>query len=737
MKNVFILIFLILACSGLFAQIIEDFETGDFTHLPWTMSGDEAWVITSSNQYQGLYSAQSGNIGDSQTSVMQVTQSGDAGNFTFWYNVSSEVDYDFLHFYIDNDLKSSWSGEIGWSQASYSVTAGGHTYKWIYEKDSSALSGQDCAWIDNIEFPSQMTYSGSSAETASTDDVYIGCQNNEIIRLNIEISGNSNPIDVTSITFDTAGSTSTSDIANAKVFYTTDTNFSTASQFGSTVSNPSGSFIVNATQELSSGNNYFWLAYDITAGATEGNVVDAQCTSVTVNSTAYTPNVTNPAGSRTISMLFSGGSGSSTEPFQIADLDDLEQLMNSSDYWDDYFIQTANIDAANTQSWSAGSGFTPIGNVSTYFSGNYDGQNFCISNLYINRSTADYMALFGAVRWADIANLELVSAQITGQNNTGGIVAYANGTEISSCKVSGTINGRTYVGGIAGYLFSARISNSINNSSISGRSQVAGMAGYIEQNSDILYSYNGGTVSATMGYAGGITASSDLGEISSCCNTGSVDANGNDVTGGVVAESYMSGIYDSYNGGSVSGGDWIGGLIGSNESSSVEKCYSSGSVNGVDYTGGLIGDNISSNVDDSFWDINTSGQASSDGGTGKTTSEMKNVATFTNIATVGLQNPWDFVDIWEINSSINNGYPYLQWQSFNPATPENVQIVITTNDVTITWDAVTGADSYKVYSSDQPDTGFTEDSTGTFTGESWSAPISSEKKFYNVKAVND
>ena len=737
MKNIFVLILLILASSGLFAQNIEDFETGDFSNFSWIMGGDADWVITTANQYEGLYAAKSGDIGDSHTSAIQLTQDGDAGSFTFLYSVSSEVGYDYLKFYIDDDLKNSWSGDIGWTQASFSVSEGIHTYKWVYAKDGSYAGGQDCAWIDYIEFPSQMEYSTSTTETASIDDVYPGSQNNEIIRLNIEVTGNSNSIEATSITFNTLGTTSSVDIANAKVFYTTNTNFSISSQFGTTITNPNGTFIVNATQELSSGNNYFWLAYEIASGATEGNVVDGQCTSVTVDSVSLTPTVTNPAGSRTIDRLYSGGNGSSADPFQIANLDDLEELMNSSDYWDKYFIQTTNIDATDTQSWSAGNGFTPIGNFSTYFSGNYNGQDHIISNLYINRDSTDYMALFGAVRWADISNLELSSVQITGQNYTGGVVAYVNGTEISSCKVSGTINGRTYVGGISGYLFSARISNSENSATISGRNQVGGVAGYMEQNSDILYSLNEGGVSTTMGYAGGITASSDLGEISECCNTGSVNTNNNDVAAGIAAEFYMSAIYNSYNTGNVSGADWIGGLIGVNESSIVEKCYSTGSVSGVDYTGGLIGDNMSSNVDDSFWDIISSGQASSDGGTGKTTNEMKNIDTYTNTTTVGLLNPWDFTDIWEMDSRFNNGYPYLQWQSFTaPSTPDNVQIVIANNEVTITWDNVTNAKSYKVYSCNSPDGSFIEETNGTFNGTSWSIQVNASKKFYIVTAIN-
>ncbi len=67
--------------------------------------------------------------------------------------------------------------------------------------------------------------------------------------------------------------------------------------------------------------------------------------------------------------------------------------------------------------------------------------------------------------------------------------------------------------------------------------------------------------------------------------------------------------------------------------------------------------------------------------------------------------------------------------------PGNVTISVVSEVVYLSWDTVAGATSYKVYSSDDPYTGFQEDLTGTFVGESWSASIPNGKKFYYVKAV--
>jgi hypothetical protein len=68
--------------------------------------------------------------------------------------------------------------------------------------------------------------------------------------------------------------------------------------------------------------------------------------------------------------------------------------------------------------------------------------------------------------------------------------------------------------------------------------------------------------------------------------------------------------------------------------------------------------------------------------------------------------------------------------------PENVTIEIIGNNVAITWDEVTGASSYIVYSSNDPHNGFSEDSSGSFLGESWSTPILNEEQFYYVTATN-
>jgi len=132
---------------------IEDFESGDFTQYDWEMSGYAPWIITGS-PYEGVFCAQSGDIGNNQTTSLSLTAEVAApGNISFQYKVSSEATYDFLRFYIDGAQQASWSGEAGWTEFSTAITSGVHTLTWTYYKDGSQSDGSDCGWIDYIVFP--------------------------------------------------------------------------------------------------------------------------------------------------------------------------------------------------------------------------------------------------------------------------------------------------------------------------------------------------------------------------------------------------------------------------------------------------------------------------------------------------------------------------------------------------------------------------------------------------------
>ncbi len=141
-------------------KISEDFETSDFEAFNWVLGGDANWEVQE-NGYSGTYCARSGTITHSEQTVLMITIDVLANDsIKFFRKVSSESGYDFLKFYIDGYMKAQWSGELGWEQVSFPVSAGTRTFRWIYVKDVYTSSGGDCAWVDLIDFPAMATEPG-------------------------------------------------------------------------------------------------------------------------------------------------------------------------------------------------------------------------------------------------------------------------------------------------------------------------------------------------------------------------------------------------------------------------------------------------------------------------------------------------------------------------------------------------------------------------------------------------
>ena len=135
-------------------SVQEDFESGDFSAYNWSVGGSNSWTITTQDPYEGHYAARSANIGNNASSTLSIQRTHQvADTLSFYYKVSSEVDYDILSFYIDNQEIGQWSGEVNWTRFSMLVPAGTHTYRWRYKKDAYVSSGQDMAMIDAIDFP--------------------------------------------------------------------------------------------------------------------------------------------------------------------------------------------------------------------------------------------------------------------------------------------------------------------------------------------------------------------------------------------------------------------------------------------------------------------------------------------------------------------------------------------------------------------------------------------------------
>lgn len=294
-----------------------------------------------------------------------------------------------------------------------------------------------------------------------------------------------------------------------------------------------------------------------------------------------------------------------------------------------YYALGADIDASTTSTWNGGAGFEPIGNITNSFSSVFDGLGHTISGLTINRPSSDYVGLFGYSLNATLRNVGLVGGNVTGNDYAGGLVGYAEVSSvfgsINNCYNSGNVSSYT-TGGLAGYADGV-VNTTYTSGTVNGNSAVGGLVG--DNDAVITSSYVKGTVVGT-DFVGGLAGINLNGSISNSYATGSVVRTG--------TEFYVG----------------VGGLVGYN-SGSISTSYAAGNVTGAVPTGGLVGFNGNAGtVTASFWDTETSGQATSDGGTGSTTADMKQFATFSSAG-------WDISSsdsIWSIVDG--QSYPFLR-----------------------------------------------------------------------------
>ena len=253
--------------------------------------------------------------------------------------------------------------------------------------------------------------------------------------------------------------------------------------------------------------------------------------------------------------------------------------------------------------------------------------------------------LVGAHTSGTITDCSSSSTLSGGGYYIGGLVGY-NDRTIRRCFASGDVSGNTFCGGLVGLNgnrrvdrpSNGRIENSYATGDVSGTSYVGGLVGRQRGDDDGNRSY-----------------------IIQCYSTGDVTGT-DDYVGGLAGENDQSTISNSYSLSSVTGDYMVGGLIGRNygdihSRSYVANCYSAGRVTGTTYVGGLVGWHYWNGPTDCFWDVNSSGQATSagySGVVGKTTAEMQMQSTFTEAG-------WDFITpIWDICEGTN--YPKLTWQ---------------------------------------------------------------------------
>ena len=309
--------------------------------------------------------------------------------------------------------------------------------------------------------------------------------------------------------------------------------------------------------------------------------------------------------------------GCAPGPTEIRDWYDLNAVRNdlagSYILMNDLNSASAGYAELASETANDGRGWEPIGTSDDGFTGSFDAQGHEIRDLFINRPDQDYVGLFGHIAWVRyidnvgvVENVGMVEADVTGSSLVGTLAGHNAGL-VNNSYSSGSVSGYERVGGLVGWN-QATLSNSYSSCGVTGSTRVGGLTG------DNWY--------------------------------------------------YKGIVSNSYSTGSVTGTTRVGGLVGINYYGNVTDSYSIGSVTGSIDVGGLVGYNTAT-VSNSFWDIETSGQDTSAGGTGKTTAEMKSIVTYSGagwntvtVANTDARNP-DY--IWNMVGGAT--YPFLSWQS--------------------------------------------------------------------------
>jgi len=228
----------------------------------------------------------------------------------------------------------------------------------------------------------------------------------------------------------------------------------------------------------------------------------------------------------------SSGLGTAEQPYRIATCEDLQDIQNDLGA---HYVQTQNIDCADTENWNGGEGFVPIGQGNN-FSGVYDGQNFTINNIFIDQPDTDEVGLFLTPFGATIKNIHLVGGSMDSEapGYNGSLAARAYNTTFSDCSSTVTMHSVAQAGLVGAYL--------------------------------------GGSMSR-------------------CWYEGNISADDNGYTAGLVAVATDVAFSDVYTKGSLLGGTYSGGLMGSITGGGITNAYSSMDVTSAAdvYSGGLIG----------------------------------------------------------------------------------------------------------------------------------------------------
>ena len=365
------------------------------------------------------------------------------------------------------------------------------------------------------------------------------------------------------------------------------------------------------------------------------------------------------------------GNGFADNPYLITSPQNLLWVSQNPTSWFMHFklMNDINFSSVSRSSYN----FTPIGNYSTPFHGNFNGQNHKISNLYIINPDSDYQALFGNIDHAYIYNIKLDSIHVQGHDYSGilvGKIDNAYAYYIKNCNITNSsVTGNNYVGAIA-YISCAQFKNvKVENIVINANNYAGGLSGITTSNLSNC-SVKNATINGN-NYLGGLTGYLDGAEVTLCNATGFIS--GNDYLGGLIAyaegfvntnndtnRSIIDNCYSRVNITASPNAENIGSLLGTGGPMEFEvmRSYASGKVlytNGSNPENkGFIGYTNGSGALWNYFDSEYSEQTIGYGAAAKTTAQMKQISTYYG---------FDFSELWDINPSFNDGYPFQRWET--------------------------------------------------------------------------
>ena len=289
-----------------------------------------------------------------------------------------------------------------------------------------------------------------------------------------------------------------------------------------------------------------------------------------------------------------------------------------------------------------------------------------VSNSYFTGRVAGYWFVGGlaGTNSGSVGNCYSTGSAV-GYGAIGGLVG-ENGNGVRNSYSTGSVVGKEQIGGLVGTNWQI-VCDSYSGGRVVGKEQVGGLVGHNLLEGVVSDSHS---TAAVIGDSdvGGLVGENDGGTVGTSYSSGGVSGKGR--VGGLVGWNEGGNVTASYARGSVAG-DWhVGGLVGENHLGGISDSYSVTIVTGQERLGGLLGWDDAGVVSNCFWDVETSGVGQSAGGTGKTSAEMWRLATFADVATQGLDDPWDIIAVafgvanTDYAWNIVNGevYPFLSWE---------------------------------------------------------------------------